>query len=64
MSTFICDKCGTAILDSENGYVTGCEHWPLEKIERLICKSCDMTIHPMVPHVYCEDDPDYEIKTP
>lgn len=30
MSSFICDKCGAQIIDSPGGYITGCEHWPLE----------------------------------
>lgn len=33
MSNFTCEKCGTAIIDTPSrGYVTGCEHYPLEKI--------------------------------
>jgi len=28
MSNFNCKYCGVAILDSENGYVTECEHYP------------------------------------
>ena len=28
MSNFYCKKCGTAIIDSPNGYITGCEHYP------------------------------------
>ena len=28
MSSFYCVKCGTAIIDSPNGYITGCEHYP------------------------------------
>lgn len=30
MSSFVCNECGAMILDSEDGYVTECEHWPLE----------------------------------
>lgn len=30
MSSFICEHCGTAIIDSDTGYVTGCEHYPVE----------------------------------
>lgn len=29
MSSFICEKCGKNIIDTLNGYVTGCEHYPL-----------------------------------
>lgn len=28
MSNFICDKCGTHIIDSETGYTTQCKHYP------------------------------------
>lgn len=27
MSSFICDKCHAEIIDTENGYITGCEHY-------------------------------------
>ena len=30
MSSFICDKCGTEILDTHFGYITECEHYPLK----------------------------------
>ena len=30
MSNFICEKCGVSILDSDMGYITGCEHYPVE----------------------------------
>ena len=33
MSSFACQECGQVISDTPNGYVTGCEHWPLKKIE-------------------------------
>lgn len=29
MSSFQCEKCGTDILDSPDGYTSGCDHWPL-----------------------------------
>ena len=28
MSHFNCEHCGTAIIDTPDGYVTGCEHYP------------------------------------
>lgn len=31
MSSFFCPICNTAIIESPNGYVTGCEHYPLER---------------------------------
>jgi hypothetical protein len=32
MSNFICDKCGKECIDSQNGYVTGCEHYPKDML--------------------------------
>jgi len=29
MSSFNCDQCGKPIIDTDNGYVTECEHHPL-----------------------------------
>jgi hypothetical protein len=31
MSSFICEHCGAHIIDTRNGYITGCKHYPLEK---------------------------------
>lgn len=30
MSSFICESCGTECIDTPEGYVTGCEHYPVE----------------------------------
>lgn len=30
MSNFICEHCGTECLDTQEGYVTGCEHYPVD----------------------------------
>lgn len=30
MSNFTCEKCGTVLIDGPNGYITGCEHYPIE----------------------------------
>ena len=29
MSSFICEHCGTHIIDTPDGYITGCEHYRL-----------------------------------
>ncbi len=29
-SSFMCDKCGKVINDTPQGYITGCEHYPVE----------------------------------
>jgi hypothetical protein len=29
MSNFYCEHCGKAICDSNRGYITGCEHYPI-----------------------------------
>ena len=31
MSNFACEHCGANICDSPHGYVTGCEHYPMEE---------------------------------
>lgn len=28
MSNFTCEKCGMSIIDSDDGYITGCPHYP------------------------------------
>lgn len=33
MSSFECEKCRTLIHDSTLGYITGCEHYPIEKLK-------------------------------
>ena len=30
MSNFQCEKCGTVCYDTPSGYVTGCEHYPVD----------------------------------
>ena len=30
MSSFTCPHCNTDIIDSATGYITGCEHYPIE----------------------------------
>lgn len=30
MSNFTCPHCGTNIIDSPRGYITGCEHYPID----------------------------------
>lgn len=32
MSSFNCPSCGTPIIDTELGYITSCEHYPIEDI--------------------------------
>lgn len=34
MSNFQCEKCGAICYDTPNGYITGCEHYPVNKIKR------------------------------
>jgi len=31
MSSFNCERCGTAIIDTEYGYITSCEHYKSDK---------------------------------
>lgn len=39
MSSFFCPHCGKSIIDTPNGYVTGCEHYPLETKNKSV-KDC------------------------
>lgn len=44
MSSFYCAVCGASIIDTPDGYVTGCEHHPLtppEKKESEMMKPCE-----------------------
>ncbi len=36
MSSFDCNECGTAIIDSDYGYVTACVHWPRENVTTTV----------------------------
>jgi len=38
MSSFNCEHCGTAIIDTPDGYVTECEHYPLLKSSERVQK--------------------------
>ena len=29
MSNFLCDKCGAVCQDSDDGYISGCNHYPI-----------------------------------
>ncbi len=29
MSNFLCEHCHAEIIDSDEGYVTGCDHYPI-----------------------------------
>ena len=31
MSNFKCEHCGAICYDTPDGYITGCEHYPIEK---------------------------------
>lgn len=40
MSNFICSECGKAIIDLD-GYITGCEHYPIDDFTELSGKHMD-----------------------
>lgn len=41
MSSFVCETCGTGIIDTGQGYITECEHYPLGgKRMNNICLDC------------------------
>lgn len=35
MSSFYCEHCGTYIVDTDNGYVTECVHYPLHEYKPM-----------------------------
>lgn len=45
MSNFICDKCGVTIIDTPAGYVTSCEHYKAEDVNKLRSKYLEETIN-------------------
>ena len=34
MSSFNCEHCGKAIIDTRDGYVTECKHYPLSREQK------------------------------
>lgn len=34
MSNFICEHCHAEIIDSDQGYVAGCDHYPIDSRHR------------------------------
>lgn len=44
MSDFLCGKCDTPILDTDKGYVTECEHYPIENRNHRPCPKCGAQI--------------------
>ena len=38
MSSFLCEHCNANIIDTPNGYVTECKHYPLSKEQRKLAK--------------------------
>lgn len=43
MSSFKCDKCGADCIDSPNGYITGCEHYPVTAMGRRLSDDPGLT---------------------
>lgn len=39
MSNFNCEKCGTALLDTPQGYITECEHYPFEGNSKFVVET-------------------------
>ena len=35
MSSFMCDICDAEIIDTNTGYITGCEHYSIEDLTEL-----------------------------
>jgi len=43
MSNFKCEKCGVNIMDSSEGYIRGCVHYPPDKV---LPAECGMAYYP------------------
>ena len=54
MSNFTCEKCNKDIIDSESGYVTGCEHYPVE--QKLFGKVVNLSNSYTVPYDVIEKE--------
>ena len=71
MSNFSCEKCGTNCYDTPYGYVTGCEHYPIEKKTRKRIKALkensdeqEMSLlkktHPLIIDSFIKERKEYE----
>lgn len=45
MSNFNCDQCNTKCLDTQHGYITGCEHYPADMSAQKHYKSIYLATH-------------------
>ncbi len=56
MSNFNCDICGLPILENEDGeYITGCSHYPIEKLEQYNRNNTDTTFFKLLTLVVRKD---------
>ncbi len=60
MSSFLRPECGAEIVDSDQGFVTGCEHWPVERAllhaqEEFTC-DCGLPEHEFVVRELGDDE--------
>ncbi|NOQ52478.1 MAG: hypothetical protein GQ578_09720 [Desulfuromonadaceae bacterium] len=46
MSSFYCEICGKNIIDTQRGYITGCEHHPIEKKRRSNMQQVEFAFKP------------------
>lgn len=45
MSNFNCEHCGTAIIDTSRGYITSCEHYKAEDINKFLSRHLEGDCH-------------------
>ena len=67
MSSFKCEKCGKDIIDTPKGYITGCEHYPIEKDLYKLCEMSqngelkkELKMTDKLPQTYTHDFEPYE----
>lgn len=35
VNKFLCEECGAKVIDTPKGYTKGCEHYPVETVEKI-----------------------------
>lgn len=48
MSSFVCEHCGAEIIDTPRGYISGCEHYPLERTNAELQNAPDPLLRALI----------------
>jgi len=63
MSSFICEFCGKEIIDTENGYITGCKHYPIEEKYQQLDSKMETLMVVMNSNTKQQENVEYKIIT-